>query len=384
MKPRQEAETDKMWKLKATVYGLCDASRVWYLSVKGVLLKAGAVKSKFDDSVFYWQKDGKLEELISCHVDDFFWGGTKCFEISVIDVLKKSFVTSQEELRSFKYVGLNIEQRQGCIYLDQLMYTDELKEADVSRERRMSKESPLTTQEARQLRGLAGQLNWTSSQTRPDMSFGACEVSVSIKDSTVNDLIVANKNMRKLKSEKVVLQYPNLGNIELCSIICFSDAAFANLKNGSSQGGFIIFLCKSDKNYAPISWKSRKIQRVVRSTLAAETLAMKEALEECFIIRSMLLEIYKRDAKSGLFAIYCYTDSKLLLESVHSTKTLKEKRLKVDVCVILEMLEKKEIESINWCPSNRQLADCLTKSSVSSTKLMSVLKRESGILKPLD
>ena len=193
-------------------------------------------------------------------------------------------MTSQEELRSFKYVGLNIEQRQGCIYLDQLMYTDELKEADVSRERRMSKESPLTTEEARQLRGLAGQLNWTSSQTRPDMSFGACEVSVSIKDSTVNDLIVANKNIRELKSEKVVLQYPNLGNVELCSIICFSDAAFANLKNGSSQGGFIIFLCKSDKNYAPISWKSRKIQRVVRSTLAAETLAMEEALEECFII----------------------------------------------------------------------------------------------------
>ena len=43
------------------------------------------------------------------------------------------------------------------------------------------------------------------------MRFGACEVSVSIKDSTVNDSIVANKNIRKLKSEKVVLQYPNLG-----------------------------------------------------------------------------------------------------------------------------------------------------------------------------
>ena len=143
---------------------------------------------------------------------------------------------------------------------------------------------------------------------------------------------MANKNIQKLKSEKVVLQYCNLGNVELCSIICFSDAAFANLKNGSSLEGFIIFLCKSDKNYAPILRKFRKIQRVVRSTLAVETLAMEEALEECFIIRS-LLEIYNRDAKSGLFPIHCYTDSKSLLESVHSTKTLKEKRLKVDVSV---------------------------------------------------
>ena len=158
----------------------------------------------------------------------------------------------------------------------------------------MSKESPLTTEEAWQLRGLAGQLNCTSSQTRPDMIFGACEVSVSIKDSTVNGLIVANKNIQKLKSEKVVLQYPNLGNVELCSIICFIDAAFANLKNGSSQGGFIIFLYKSDKNYAPILWKSRKIQQVVRSTLAAENLVMEEALEESYIIQLMLLEIYNR------------------------------------------------------------------------------------------
>ena len=57
-------------------------------------------------------------------------------------------MTGQEELRSFKYVGLNIEQRQGCIYLYQLIYTDELKEVDASRDRRMSKESPLTTEEA--------------------------------------------------------------------------------------------------------------------------------------------------------------------------------------------------------------------------------------------
>ena len=87
-------------------------------------------------------------------------------------------MTSQEELKVFKYVGLNIEQRQGCIYLDQQMYTDKIKEVNIGGERRMSKESPLTIEEVQQLRRLSGQLNWTSSQTRPDMPFGACEVSV--------------------------------------------------------------------------------------------------------------------------------------------------------------------------------------------------------------
>ena len=89
MKLPQETETVKLWKLKTTVYGLCDAPRVWYLSVKGILLKACAVKSKFDDSVFYWEKDEKLDGLIPCHVDDFLGGGTKSFEISVINILKR-------------------------------------------------------------------------------------------------------------------------------------------------------------------------------------------------------------------------------------------------------------------------------------------------------
>ena len=34
LKPPKEAQTDKIWKLNVTVYGLCDAPRAWYLSVK--------------------------------------------------------------------------------------------------------------------------------------------------------------------------------------------------------------------------------------------------------------------------------------------------------------------------------------------------------------
>ena len=99
------------------------------------------------------------------------------------------------------------------------------------------------------------------------------------------------------------------------------------------------------------------------------------------MIRLILLEIYNKESNSELFPIHCYTDNKSLLDSLYSTKNLKEKRLKVDVCIIREMLDKKEIESINWCSSEKQLADCLTKASASCTKLISVLHEESGMLK---
>ena len=55
----------------------------------------------------------------------------------------------------------------------------------------------------------------------------------------------------------------------------------------------------------------------------------------------------------------------------------------MDVCIIQEMLDKKEIESINWCSAEKQLADCLTIASVSCTKLISMLNGESGMLKTI-
>ena len=119
-------------------------------------------------------------------------------------------------------------------YLDQKLYIEELKEVGNDTKGKMSKEAQLTTGEVRQLRGLAGQLNWKSSQTCPNISFGACEISTSI-----SDLIHANKNIRKLKAEQIAIQFPNLGSIEECMVVCFTDASFANLRNASSQGGYM-------------------------------------------------------------------------------------------------------------------------------------------------
>ena len=70
------------------MYGLCDAPRAWYLGVKEVLEGAVEKKSKFDDAMFYWHNNGKLEGILSCHDDDFVWGGTINFINKVADVLK--------------------------------------------------------------------------------------------------------------------------------------------------------------------------------------------------------------------------------------------------------------------------------------------------------
>ena len=85
LKPPKEAHTKKLWKLNTTVYGLGDAPRAWYLCVKDELLKIGEMKSKFDNVIFYWHLNHKLQVVLSLHIDNFCWADTEWFRQKVID-----------------------------------------------------------------------------------------------------------------------------------------------------------------------------------------------------------------------------------------------------------------------------------------------------------
>ena len=73
----------------------------------------------------------------------------------------------------------------------------------------------------------------------------------------------------------------------------------------------------------------------------------------------------------GIFQNHCDTYNKLL-DSVYSTKTLREKRLKINVCLIREMLEKNKTESTG--SYSTYIADCLTKGTSSTVMYFSVPK----------
>ena len=62
----------KIWLLKKPLYGLNDASRKFWLKVKSVFEEIG-LKRLEGDEAFYFKIDekGKLEGMVSSHVDDF-------------------------------------------------------------------------------------------------------------------------------------------------------------------------------------------------------------------------------------------------------------------------------------------------------------------------
>ena len=112
VKPPKESgeDTDIVWKLKKTVYGLGDAARAWYLSVKEKLLKLGAKPSSYDPAVFRWHHEETLAGVICIHVDDFLFGGNDMFIENVVNPLSQSFVIGTEHENAFKYLGVDIKQ----------------------------------------------------------------------------------------------------------------------------------------------------------------------------------------------------------------------------------------------------------------------------------
>ena len=45
--PPAEANTDKLWRLNKTVYGLSDASRTWYIHVREELTQIALIMKQF-------------------------------------------------------------------------------------------------------------------------------------------------------------------------------------------------------------------------------------------------------------------------------------------------------------------------------------------------
>ena len=163
--------------------------------------------------------------------------------------------------------------------------------------------------------------------------------------------------MERVKRECVNLFFPRLQPLETCILECFSDAAFRNLPNEGSQGGLIIFLKDESGQRCPIFWQSRKLDRVVGSTLAAETLALVEGAGATINMAGIIQEL------TGILdiKIHWYIDNKSLVDSLSSYKQVKDRRQKLDTTILENMVARAEIDKIFWVNSSEQLADSLTK-----------------------
>ena len=325
-------------------------------------------KSKFDSALFLWHIDNQLVGIVTLHVDDFIYCGTQSWLVTVMQVLEKRLHIGAHCRNTFKYIGLMVNQFNGHITVNQQFYIDSIKLIDLSEERSGQIDFPLTADEIKLLRSLCGQLLWATSQTRPDAAFEACIASNYGKNPTVKSLLLANKCARKLKGVSSSLVFPNLGNHRKLEVHVYADAAHANLPSGASQGGILVFLVGGGYS-APVLWQSKKLNRVVKGPFAAETMAAAEAADAGVLAANIAEEIFGVEK----IKVICHTDSKSLVDHMETTNVITDHRLRIDIARLKEMVSIREVQ-MKWVPTEKNLADALTKNGAPTRRLLEVLR----------
>ena len=353
------AHPDSVLLLLKSLYGLKQASRIWYLALYDAIINLGFESSKFDPCIFI---SPQWHLLLAIYVDDILVMGpqVKCDEFA--NQLSRQFrITNQGHVSSF--LGINVERRDGAILLNQIGYIDRMAQ-------RFQLEScnptftpldhslPLLKAEPESPRAdgtlykeLTGSLNHLAICTRPDTSLSVSKLSQFNQDPTITHHNAARRILKYAISTKhYSIKYGGIN--KLLQIDGYADADWgSNLVDRKSTTGFIFMM-----NGGPISWKSGKQTTVALSTMEAELMALSDAARE---ILAHLTFFQTLSIELPLPILY--TDNEAA-ESVakHEPEYQRSKHIDIRYHFIRDHFEKGTFD-IQHIPGNEQIADILTK-----------------------
>ena len=123
----------------------------------------------------------------------------------------------------------------------------------------------------------------------------------------------------------------------------YADGNYKSLSEGESQGGQKLFLEDKKSNFCPIWWSSTKLKRVVNSALAAETLSMYDGCDMALYLSELLLAFKTQGIEKSTPQIVCVTDSQSLFKAVASTNLVGDKRLRVEISALQQMVNNSQV-----------------------------------------
>ena len=244
----------------------------------------------------------------------------------------------------------------------------------------MGPEKPLSSPELTALRGLMGSLSWPAVQSSPHLQASTSMLAGDVSKGLASTVFEANKLLNFAKANADVgLSFEPLGPLSDWRLVTAFDASFCGRADGTSQGGYFVLLAPKgiletgEDVYHILDWRSFKLPRVARSSLAAESQAAGCAADAkefaCRYFQHLLKPHLKLadllQVKSSLQPTMV-TDAKFVYDSYHKeSRSSVGKRSGLEIRVVKEQLQ--SLGGLRWVPSERQLADGLTKMSTSQS-----------------
>ena len=192
----------------------------------------------------------------------------------------------EEEVKCFLF--LNLKTEFNTISLDQNHYIDISKiNLTVFNDDKYS----LNENEKSILQTKLGQLLSVCNQIPQDVSFDTSKLASSLDNATVSEIKLCNKIISRIKNNKITWKYKKLGN-NLKRFV-YTDASFGNLKDGGSQGAYLVCLLDERDNCNLITWQLKCLKHIPRSSLVAETIALLDGIGAGAYIAQLFFEILK-------------------------------------------------------------------------------------------
>ena len=362
-------------QLLGNAYGRVDAPLLFYKELCKQLLALGFTRHPLEPCVFMLYTEQQLSGVLGMHVDDGVGGGDARFNAKLQE-LAKTLPFGSRKSGEFVFTGIHLQQLPDhSIKASQSSYVQNIPQIDIGRPRRLTPEALITEPERTKLRGLVGSLQYAVTHTRPDVAAKLGEVQGQITTATVQTLLLANKVLREAQEYHQVCTYYLPIKPEELTFVSFGDASFASSKNLNSHQGALVCATDSRLNQnveaplSPLAWVSKKIPRVVRSTLSAEAYAMSKAVDLLGWLRALWGVIHvsgfawqkPEQSFKMLNPAIVVTDCKSLYDLVTrlAMPSCEEYRTTLEVLLIKQRCE--ENTFFRWIPTTLQAADSLTK-----------------------
>ncbi|CAL3964919.1 unnamed protein product [Diplocarpon coronariae] len=340
---------NKLLKLNKALYGLKQSARLWFITLKEVLIQKLGFTALLADSCILYNK--KLNIIICVYIDDLALIGPNINSI-------KSFIKGLEEYFKLKdlgpikdYLSINIKynQEKGYIKLYQEAYITKLltrfdilasKPKNIPIEPKIKLEpnpNKATSSEITRFQQIIGSLLFLTLATRPDISYAVIKLARFASNPSENHIIAVKNLLRYLKGTKSLgLIYKNSPNKYITR---YCDADYArDIGSAKSTTSYSFYLAN-----CLFSWKSKLQSIIAQSTTEAEYMAINSATKEAVYIKQILLKL-------GFYIqnkLPLYTDNnRALLLAKNPQFHKRTKHIAVKYHYIRDLISKGEIDLI--------------------------------------
>lgn len=366
--------SEKVCRLKKSLYGLKQASRQWNKKLDSTLKEMGLSQTKLDPCIYYKIEDDRNMIFMAIYVDDILiFTNNQNMKSHVKAELHKKF--KMKDLGDLCYcIGIHIERdrKNGIIYLDQRKYIMEVLQKygmsdcktvktpmDVNTkfyEKENSEEIKILTDIPYQ--EIIGCLLYVSQVTRPDISFVINMLSKYNSKPEMQHWLALKRVMRYLKgTQDYRLTYKQTPAETMTHGYCDADWASSGDDRRSCTGYTFLF------QGGTISWNSKRQPTVALSTTEAEYMSLSSCVQEALWLKQ-LQESFWPHLKNEAMVIYSDNQSSIKLsgsDGYHS----RTKHIDVRHHFVRDKVLGGAID-VRYVQTDMMVADALTKATTHS------------------